>query len=170
MTGPRPTDDLEKRLRALRPLGPSAELRERVLNQAAANLALPVTWRQRLWASWAFRWGWAVGFAAIALVGAWSQRAFEETRWGSANEAAHRTTAEAAVTRDRRNAAVRAALRVEGEPLLADDPALTGGNPNRWDRERAVREAISALSEPPREPDGRQGSHAPSASNDRRST
>jgi hypothetical protein len=147
---------MEERLRALSPQRPSPELRERVLRHARAALAPPVTWRARLWASWGFRWGWAVGFVLIVVAGSWSQRSFEKNRWGSAAPDASRAVAENSPSAVRETA-IHAALRIEKEMRPSDAAVLGGGDPNRCDRDRALWEMSAADAHPHRGSDRSRG-------------
>lgn len=139
--------EIERRLRALSPRRPSAELRAQVLRQATAALAPPVTWRQRLGATWGFRWGWAVGLVVMVLAGSASQRSFEAHRWGQAVPEASRIVVERSPL-EAREAAIRAALRIEMETPPSDVSLLGGGDPNRCDRDRALRETSAVDAHP----------------------
>jgi len=137
MNGPEDPAGLEKRLRALTPRRPSEALREQVLRQAKAGLGRPVTRLEQFFASWSFRWGWAVGLAAMVVIGTLSERSFRSGRWGEGAPGA--MAAGPATSRaERRNAELRAVLRIESDLDPSDTAAFGWGDPNRCNRYQAL--------------------------------
>jgi hypothetical protein len=137
MSAPEDPAGLEKKLRALTPKRPSEALREQVLRQAKAALGRPVTPLERFWASWSFRWGWALGLAAMLVIGALSERSFQSGHWGEGAAGAV-AAGPAASGAQRRDAELRAVLRIETDLDPSDTAAFGWGDPNRCDRYQAL--------------------------------